>query len=427
MLSKLGYRAVLLEKASHVGGVDGSFFTPGGTRFDIGLHVLDYMRSELATKLFTHVVDGQVNRLTLKRAICLRNHIMPYAPRPEEMPEELREMLLPGELVDDIGDEIPTRARLAQYYGARFTDFVFDEVLPSYRSEVRHKEFGVDESKLLGNVYPWLFPRANRRAKSDDESRTYHDRLRDGFEQEIIYPKEGCFGGFAEGFARHLDRDRIEVLTEVDDLQLELRPGTHTVDWVGAKGRRFSATHVFWAAPWGVLCGILDIPCQAIASDRVMLGSFRLNRPAKTDYHEILVGDPKHRMNRVFFPSVFRGSDEPLMQIEQALPFAEDWPLDSSYWLETWLEDTKRMGLLDDDHRVEEFDFRSFPKHFNAYGVEGEILRDADPSLIRADSNLRPVTPSLANLNLNRHVQRDVSYVASVLAESPGSLSVPDS
>ena len=53
--------------------------------------------------------------------------------------------------------------------------------------------------------------------------------------------------------------------------------------------------------------------------------------------------------------------------------------------------------------------------HFNAYGMEGQRLIDADPSLVRADSNLRPVVPSMANLNLNRYVPQTVEYVASIL------------
>jgi len=419
LLSHLGYRAVVLEKGPAVGGADRSFETPEGTRFEIGLHVLDYMRSEIATRLFTHVVGGEVHRVQLERAIVLRNEIMPYAPKPSEMPESLREMLPSGELVDDLGDEAPTRERLSVCYGRAFTDFIFDEVLPSYRCENRHRAFGVDESRLLGNVYPWMFPRARRRAKTGDESRTFHDRLRAGIPQEILYPKEGGFGGFAEGFLRNLDPERIEVLTNVDDLHLEIEPGTHTVQWAGAKGRRFRARHYFWAASWTLLCAEVGISCQDTATDRVVLGSFRLNKPAITRYHELLIGDPQHQMNRVFFPGLFRAATDPLMQVEYAFPRLEDRPIDPDHWLTTWLENTRRLGILDAEHRVEEFDFKTFCMHYNAFGMEGEPLSDADPSLLREGSNLHPITPSLANLNLNGHVPRDIRTVISILAEPP--------
>jgi hypothetical protein len=415
ILNSLGYRAVLLEKAPTVGGVDGSFETPDGTRFEYGLHVLDDMRSEVATRLFTHVVDEAVHRIKLRRAIVLRNRITPYAASPAEMPAELRGMFESEEIVDDLGDELPTRARLARFYGRPFTDLIFDEVLPSYPSEQRHSKFGIDESRLLTNIYPWFFPRARRKPRSGDGSREFHDQLRDGVDQYILYPREGGFGGFAKGFLRQLDPRRIEVLTNAHDVHLEVERGTHTVRRVDALGRRFRAAHYFWATSWKALCGVLDLPCQEIATDRVLLGSFRWNRPVNTDYHELLVGDPTHQLNRVYFPARFRESNDPLMQVEYVFPRAEERPLDGDHWRRTWVENAGRLGLIDDRHRVETFDFKTFCMHFNAFGMEGEPLRDADPSLLRADSNVRPVVPSMANLNVNAYVPRVIDYVTSSL------------
>jgi hypothetical protein len=418
VLSSLGYRAILIERGRRVGGADSSFVTAGGTRFEHGLHVLDAHRSTLATRLFTHVVDGAVHDVVLRRAIVLRGYVIPYSPQPGEMPPPLRDLLPSSDLVDDIGDALPTRDALSRCYGRPFADLIFDEVLRSYPSEARHLAFGVDEAKLLTNIYPWFFPRASRAATAD-ESRAFHDKLRAGVEQRVLYPREGGFGGFAEGFVRHFHPDRIEVLTGADDLRIDVAPGTHTVAGVSARGRRFSAPHYFWAGSWSALCGLLAIPCQRTATDRVLLGSFRLNRPPETAWHEILVGDPEHQINRISFPARFRESDDPLMQIEFAVPIAEPWPNKSEHaddWQRAWIASARRLGLLGDAHRVEEFDFRSFPLHFNGFGAEGEPLLDADPGLLSPDSNVRPVVPSMANLNLNRHVPRTVSYVTSVLA-----------
>lgn len=420
VLDSLGYRAVLLDKGRVAGGVDGSFLTPGGTRFEHGMHVLDYMRSEVTTRLFTHILDGEVHRVTLKRGIVLRGQLMPYAPRPEDMPQELRAMLPREELVDDLGEAVPTRERLAKYYGQQFTDLIFDEVLSSYPTESRHLEFGVEEGRLLANVYPWLFPRARRKPVPGDASRSFHDRLREGNDQQLLYPREGGFGGFAAGFLSKFDPQRIEVLLDAGDVQVELSPGTHTVEWVEARGRRLRPKHLFWAASWPALCRLLTIPCQDTATDRMMIGSFRLNRPAATDYNEILVGDPTIRINRVYFPAGFRESDEPLMQVEFAFAKAEERPLEREWWLDAWLSDLRRLELIDENHRVEEFDFKTFCMHYNGFGMEGQALRDADASEIQPGSNIRPVTPSMANLNLNGHVPRTIEYVTSVLTDDDG-------
>jgi hypothetical protein len=330
------------------------------------------------------------------------------------MPQPLREMLPSKDLVDDIGDDVPTRERLARCYGQPFTNFIFDEVLPSFPSEARHLAFGVDEARLLTNIYPWFFPAAAR-AGTRDESRAFHDKLRSGVEQRVLYPMAGGFGGFAEGFMHHLNPTRIEVLTAASDLHVQLQPGTHVVEWVSALGRRFQAAHYFWAGAWPPLSQLLGLPCQNVATDRVLLGSFRLNRPANTRYHELLVGDPTHHVNRISFPASFRESVDPLMQIEFAVPLEAGWPMDPNHWRDVWTENTRRLGLLDPGHRIEEFDFRSFVMHFNGFGAEGVPLSDADPALLRPDSNIRPVIPSMANLNLNRYVPRAVGYVASVL------------
>ena len=147
-----------------------------------------------------------------------------------------------------------------------------------------------------------------------------------------------------------------------------------------------------------------------------MLGSFRLNRPALTDYHEILVGDPSHRINRVSFPGAFRGSDPALLQIEFAFPIAEQGSLDAGEWRRTWIESLERLGLIDHRHEVVQFDFKTRPLHFNGYGMEGQKLIDADPSVLGADTNVYPIAPSMANLNLNAHVAAGVEYVTRVLA-----------
>ncbi|MCA8974161.1 MAG: NAD(P)-binding protein [Planctomycetes bacterium] len=416
VLSQLGCRAVLLERGDHVGSADGSFTTSGGTSFDFGLHVLDAMRSPLATRLFTHVVDGAVHEQVLRRAIVLRGHVLPYNPKPADLPGELRAMLRGEALVDDIGDELPTRARLAACYGPAFADLVLDEVLPSYPTENRHRAFGVDEARLLTNIYPWFFPAAQRVEARDSASRMFHDRLRRGHAQRILYPQEGGFGGFARGFLQKLDPRRVEVLTGARDLNVQVRPGTHAVEWVAAGGRRFAAPHVFWAAPWPALCQLLSLPCQQVVTDRVLLGSFRLDRPALGDFHEYLVGDPRRRVNRISRPASFRGSDDPLLQVEFAVPIAEDWPREAAVWQRYWQDDLVALGLLAADHRVVEFDFRDVPLHFNAFGAEGEPLRDADPALVDPAGNMRPVVPSMANLNLNAYVPQVVADVAATMA-----------
>ncbi|MEQ9500390.1 MAG: NAD(P)-binding protein [Deltaproteobacteria bacterium] len=413
VLAQLGYRAVLIERTNRVGGADASFVSEGGARFEHGLHVLDENRSELATRLFKKVVDGRVHRHRLKRGIVLRGSMMPYAPLPDQMPEALRAMLPGDTIVDDLGDATPSREALRKHYGA-YADFVFDEVLPSYPTESRHLAFDVDESKLMANIYPWFFPRASR-PESEDESRAFHDKLRAGVEQTILYPESGGFGGFAEAFAASLEGTSVELLRGAKDANIELEPGTHRVRAVTAMGRRFEAPRYLWAGGWLQLTNLLDMEWQNPATDRIVLGSFTLSSAPGVEFDELLFGDPNHAINRLYFPARFRKSDEPLMQIEFAFPEAEaDRPRDAEHWKTSWWESLKAVGVVKDE-TIASFDFRSFVLHFNAYGAEGQPLQDADPSVL-VDSNIHPIVPSLANLNLNRYVPRVVRDVTALLA-----------
>jgi NAD(P)-binding Rossmann-like domain len=416
VLSQLGYKAALVDKAPQIGSGDGSFQATDGTWFDFGMHVLDEMRSPLATRLFTHVLEGRVRRTKLKRGIVLRECLIPYAAEPRELPAELRSLLPGDDLVDDIGDDLPTRERLARHYGAGFADLIFDEVLPSYPSESRHLQFGVDEADLLVNIYPWFFPRACRTPKRADSSRAFHDKLRAGIDQHVLYPLEGGFGEFGRALVRKCDPRLIEVITGMRDIEIALKPGGRDIDCIRGGGRCLSADTYFWASSWPELCRLLGIECQNPSTDRIVLGSFRLDRPVPTDFHEILVGTPEHLINRIHFPGAFRGTDEALMQIEFAFPVADDRPLMPEFWQSAWVESTKALGILSAEHRVELFDFKTRTLHFNGYGMEGVRLTDADASQVDPTSNIHPVVPSMANLNLNDHLPRDVAYVASVLA-----------
>ncbi len=418
-LSEQGQQIVLVERAPVPGGADGSFRTARGNVFDHGLHVIDADRSPVVTQLFTDAVSGAVHRTELRRGIVVRGQVMPYAPAPSDMPEGLRELLRPGSLVDDIGDELPTRARLAACYGPAYADLVLDEVLPSFPSEFRHHSFGVDESRLLTNVYPWFFPRVERRAPTADESRAFHDRLRAGVPQTVLYPHQGGFGGFAQGLMSRLDRDRVEVLLGATDLHVEVEPGTHRVAHVAAAGRRFRAATYYWGTGWAALCAQLAIECQDVATDEVVLGSFRFDRPVRTNLHELLVGDPAFLVNRVHRPSAFRHDDAPLLQVEFAYPANDpSWAREPDGWRLRWVDDLGALGLVDGSHRIEDFDFRSFRMHFNGFGAEGVSLRDADPTLLSPDSNVRPLAPSMANLNINRYVERVIEDVSASVRAS---------
>ena len=417
LLGHLGYDTMLVDRAPTLGGTDSSFTIDSGARFDIGLHALDFMRSEVVTKLFLHVIDGQVHKVRRRRAIVLRNHQIPYNSPAAEWPEELRSMLPKGEIVDTLGGEPPTRENLARYYGREFVDFVFDEVQRSYPSEMRHLEFGVPEHELLTNTYPWFFPRASRETPDGNVSRGYHDKKRRGDSEEwYLYPKEGGFGRFAEAFGEELTAAGVEVKTAVRDLDAVIDPQSKTCTHVLVEGRELTADRVFWCGPVGLLAGKLgmDVPDKP---DQFVLGSFHFEKKLRSDFSELLVGDPEHPINRASFPGVLSGSGQPLVQLEFAFPRADtSWPRDGDAWRERWLDSLDRLGIATRDNPLRGYDFKTFPILYNCYGIEGEPMPEVDFSDIPPTSNLRPVLPSIRNININTRVPQFLRYLVDELS-----------
>jgi hypothetical protein len=155
-----------------------------------------------------------------------------------------------------------------------------------------------------------------------------------------------------------------------------------------------------------------------VATDRIVLGSFRFADPIACAYHELLVGDPELAINRLYFPSRYAGRDEPRLQIEFAFPAADEdrWGLDADAWRDRWLADLARLGLIAGAAAPTLFDFKTRRLHFNGYGMEGERLVDADASSIGPASNVLALAPSMANWNLNTHVPLTVAQVTERLA-----------
>jgi protoporphyrinogen oxidase len=421
VLTSLGYRTATVERAPHVGGVDASFRSERGRWFDFGLHALDDMRSELATRFFTHVLEGKLHRLERRRAIVLRGQLIPYNAEPKDWPDALRELLLHGGergLVDDIGAAPPTRDRLARCYGAGFADLVFDEILPSYPSDFRHAQLGVAAEKLLVNVYPWFFPRAERERVDSTLSRTYQDAVRAQPREFMLYPDAGYFGAFPEAIAQRCLVQGGELMLGARDLRVDFRPETRRVESVLANGRRLSAPRVYWCGPPAALCTLLGREAPNATPDTFVLGSFEYERPVRCDYSELILGDKDHPMNRVSFPGKLSPGEDNLVQCEFAFPTAaEEWSRKPDEWRDSFARSLVQLGIVDAANRVLSAQIQFVPIFYNVFGAEGRELPPLEfADVLGPESNLRPVLPTYQKVNINTRLPQIVQFLARDLA-----------
>ncbi len=423
----MGFRVLLLERSPFLGGGDQSFKNENGRQFDAGLHLLDADRSPLTTKLFTDLVGGRVRRGKKKRQIVLRGEIVDYDAPVDAWPDSLRELLPSSPLVDKVADRPLTRDNLAESFGRPFVDLIFDDVLASYPSDARHARFDIDESRLVGALYPWFFPRAERSgrtstaadaAESSKISRTFHDAMRASGGEAYLYPEDGGFGAFANAFHSRLIELGTEVLAGVDDLALEIAPGSHSASVVRARGRLVTAERYYWCAPIGILRGILDLPTPELKPDQFLLGSFEFADEVRADATEILVGDPAHRINRLSFPGRISFGENNLVQVEFCYPKADaEFSIEpEGSWRDGWLDSLRRLGIVADGNELRAFDFRTFQIIFNHFGVEGKPFDRIRFDDFHPSANIVPVLPSVANVNINTRIPQYLSFVADEVA-----------
>lgn len=419
LLGSYGLHTTLIERAARVGGIDGSFTNERGRRFDFGVHALDHGRNEFVSRLLERAVEGRFRRLPKQRALLLRGHVFPYNSPPEDWPTELRALLKPGRIVDDLGGAPPTRARLGAVYGPKFADFVFDEVLVSYPAEDAQRRYGVDESALLANIYPWFFPRVERGARADTAHHRYQSRVRAEGGEYVIYPAEGGFQGFADGLARMAQRAGVELVTGAGDLELVMDDARRAVVEVRADGRRFAADRVYWCGPATPLMQLLGEPAFDANPESFALGSLQFERPVTCEYLELIAGDPRHLVKRASFPGKLQGGPDDLVQLEYHYPKGADgYSQAPEFWLERWLTSLREVGLVQPDNEVVAFDLKHFPIHYNAFGIEGRPTPEVVLPPLPPTSNLRPVLPTYRRINLNTRLPQYLEFLAKDLSRS---------
>ena len=361
ILSAERMQAVLLEKGGSTAGMSGSFQDPHGNSFDYGRHVLNYGRTDLATQFFELTLGNQVRKFRLERGLLLRGELIGYAAPLADWPAEFRQQI---RLAADspqvrVGSK---RKEFAAAYGSWFADFVFDDVVSAFPTLLWRRERGTPEEELLDWIFPWFFPLSDREAPPDEdaergvfsaESRRYHydTRHRDG--ETVLFPAGGRgFGQWLEAMIEQ-STPQVDVRAELGDLGFEFRPGTCRLDAVHTAETTYRPRHVFWCAPLPILCQAFNWELPSGEPQSFLLGNFTFERPLDVEYHEVLGGDPNHRINRISFPGRIGGQPQPTtLQIEHLNLTSNVALQGDDEWLSEWEQSLRKTGLVAGDNRV---------------------------------------------------------------------------
>lgn len=357
VLSYLGIESLVLEKSNKIGGWNTSFTDELGNTFDHGYHALDYNRSIITTKFFQKVMNDNYIKFKLKRGLVLKNYLFPYNLPLAEWPKELKEFFDSDPIVDNIRGDLK-RNKIAEVYGVRFSNFIFDEVLHSYPSQRWAIKNGGKEEDFSATVYPWFFPKVRRENVRDSEWEIYHDKMRNST-QYILYPKQGGFAAFIDAILEDTNTKFCETRTGVKDIQFNINKENKNLVEIISGDESIEAGLFIWCSSPVLLLRLLKVENLDLGiqkPQKVVLGSFAFEKPINSEYHEILVGSLEHKINRISLPGRISQKTDNLIQVEFFFP-EDEYPLDEEYWKDGWLKSLKKIGILKDNNDLKNFMF----------------------------------------------------------------------
>lgn len=402
ILAKHGHSGILVDRSPDPGGVNGSFTDKQGNWFDHGRHIINSDRSEFTRQFVLEVLKGQVRTFDLKRSVVVRGHIIPYATEIEDWPEPLRQQIrLDPTVRIKLGS---TREEFSRAYGKWFANLAFDEMLPAYPTLKWQLEHGFPEESLMRWIFPWFFPRSvieqapaegTETGVYSEESRLYHYLCRHANPpcEEVIYPTDRGFGRLIEEMLND-SQDQFRVYMNTTDINVDIDPKSLVVNNVHAGGKDYKAKRVYWCAPLPVLCNYLGWRLPKGEPQWEILGSFTFQDPVSMHDHEILFADPHFPIRRINNPGKISGQNNSrTLQVEYTT-MGGDAGKSADEWKMRWLENLQTLGLVEQENRIVDFDFRTLSRGIVSTEDLDDFLRSCKNKISNADTNL--ITPHLA-------------------------------
>jgi|SaaInlStandDraft_5_1057022.scaffolds.fasta_scaffold04463_7 protoporphyrinogen oxidase len=415
VLSEYGMNSILIETSESLGGGNSSFRIGKDNIFDKGYHALDYMRSEIVTRLFDKVVDKKCHVIELNRAIVIKNYVIPYNASLEEWPDDLKKLFDIKSDVDSISDVL-SREDIAKTYGNKFTNFVFNDILKSYPSQKWSMENGGSEEKNAGMVYPWFFPKLNRGSIRSTETNSYHDNVRKKGVQCIMYPNDNGFEGFMKGLHESINEKYCEIKVGAKELEYKFKDNGVELDSIVCEGRNITADHFFWCAPPAQLLKMFNKLNIQGKPQKIVLGSFVVENEIQHQYHEILVGSSEHNINRISFPGLIGQRENKQVQVEFYFPNGE-YPEDEKYWFEIWQESLLKLKLLEPNNKIIEKDFKI---EFRGFVTKDDLQETTERSmdvLGEVGTNIAIPYFNFGPENINRVVPGVINNITRIISE----------
>jgi protoporphyrinogen oxidase len=397
--SHLGINSVVIEKSNSLGGGNKSKIDYQGNIFDYGYHALDENRSPLTTNFFKKVLKNNFLKFKLQRGIIIKNNLFPYNEEFSKWPKELQQIFKINSLDDNLKNNID-RKKISKIYGKLFTDYACDEIAKSYPSIKWSLENGGKEEDFLGFIYPWFFPRKNRKVLRDSEWDNFHDKKRNSLEHYVLYPKNGGFQRFIDSIVDDIDMKYCKIKKNIKNLEIKTNSKTNSIESINANGELISGDVFFWCNSPISLAKILKIKSKVTKfglPQTIVFGNFVFKENISSKFHEILVGSSNHHINRISFPGKIMKKKNNLIQVEYSFP-SNQFNLDKNNWKKIWLKSLCDLHLIKKDNLLNSFTFisenRGFVSKYDSQyltnSLKNEIMKSIGNNIVLPSFNLGP-------------------------------------
>ena len=397
--SHLGIDTVIIEKSNSLGGGNKSKNNSQGNIFDYGYHALDENRSLLTTKFFQKVLKNEYFKFKLNRGLVLKNNLFSYNEKFSKWPKEFQQNFKINSLDDDIGNNL-NRKNISKIYGKKFTDFAFDQIAKSYPSIKWTMDNGGKEEDFFGLIYPWFFPRKNKKTPRDSEWDKFHDKKRMFLDHYVLYPKNDGFQGFIDAIANDIDMKYCKIKKNIKNLEIKTHSKTNNIESIKVNNELIHGDLFFWCTSPISLAKMLKIKSPMTKSglpQTIIFGNFVFEKNISTKFHEILVGSLEHYINRISFPGKIMKMKNNLIQVEFSFP-NNQFNLNKNNWKKIWLQSLYDLGLVNKNNSLKTYSFISENRGFvSKYGLQfltnslkNNMMKSIGNNIIIPSFNLGP-------------------------------------
>ena len=397
--SHLGIDTVIIEKSNSLGGGNKSKNDSQGNIFDYGYHALDENRSLLTTKFFQKVLKNEYFKFKLNRGLVLKNNLFSYNEKFSKWPKEFQQNFKINSLDDDIGNNL-NRKNISKIYGKKFTDFTFDQIAKSYPSIKWTMDNGGKEEDFFGLIYPWFFPRKNKKTPRDSEWDKFHDKKRMFLDHYVLYPKKNGFQGFIDAIVNDIDMKYCKIKKNIKNLEIKTNSKTNNIESIKVNNELIHGDLFFWCTSPISLAKMLKIKSTMTKSglpQTFIFGNFVFEKNISSKFHEILVGSLEHYINRISFPGKIMKMKNNLIQVEFSFP-NNQFNLNKNNWKKIWLQSLYDLGLVNKNNSLKNYSFISenrgfvskYDLQFLTKSLKNEVMKSIGDNVIIPSFNLGP-------------------------------------